>query len=170
MISILLYHQIARISAECDPSGFDIPPESFENQMRYLHQAGYRCLNLKEALHYLKKNGSQPSKAFVLTFDDGFQELYYTVMPILDKFGFTATIFFVTGRAGCESNWNGKEGKFAEAERIFARQYSDIRANEDQLPDNRRFHKGTTLHNWGIAILLQKTPDRIGEDFKKVQL
>jgi peptidoglycan/xylan/chitin deacetylase (PgdA/CDA1 family) len=111
MISILLYHQIARISAECDPRGLDIPPKSFENHMRYLYRAGFRCLRLEEAAHYLQKNGSQPSKTFVLTFDDGFQDLYYTVMPILNKFGFTATIFLVAGRVGCESNWNGKRGK-----------------------------------------------------------
>lgn len=64
----------------------------------------------------------------------------------------------------------GKDGRFAEVEEIFARQYRQIRDMENRLPDNRRFHKGATLHNWGISILLQKNPDRVGEGFEKVLL
>jgi peptidoglycan/xylan/chitin deacetylase (PgdA/CDA1 family) len=51
-----------------------------------------------------------PVKAFVLTFDDGYQDVHSKVLPILEKFGFTATIFLVAGRMGSPSNWAGQEG------------------------------------------------------------
>lgn len=113
MISILLYHQIAQVPKQYDPLGLAVPPRLFEQQMAYLYRAGYRCLGLGEAVKYLRERKRQPRKSFVLTFDDGYQDLYYNVWPILDRFGFTATIFLVVGRAGCESDWEGQRGPSA---------------------------------------------------------
>ena len=48
------------------------------------------------------------------------------------------------------------EGKFGEAEKLFEEWCNLIRSYEDKLPEGQRYHKGTPLHNWGIAILLQK--------------
>lgn len=113
MISILLYHQIAQVPAQQDPGGSAIPHKLFEQQMTYLYQAGYGCLGLGEAVDYMQKGSKPPRKSFVLTFDDGYQNLYSSMWPILNRFGFTATIFLVTGRIGHESDWGGQNGACA---------------------------------------------------------
>jgi len=64
--------------------------------------------------------------------------------------------------------WN--QGRYAEAEGFFENQYSIVRSFESRLPDNQRFHKGGTLHNWGIVILLQKRTERLGDGFEKILL
>lgn len=113
VIPILLYHQIASLPHHRDPKQLAVSQALFERQMAYLHRNGYRCMRLDEVVRSIKAGLPQPKKAFVLTFDDGFRDLYSTVRPILSRFGFTATVFFVAGCAGRESNWEGQSGSLA---------------------------------------------------------
>jgi peptidoglycan/xylan/chitin deacetylase (PgdA/CDA1 family) len=113
MLPILAYHQIAQVPAEHDPSGLAVSPSSFAQQMAYLYTAGYQCLNLQDALYYWQTGQRPPRKSFVLTFDDGYQDVYTTAWPILERFGFTATIFLVAGRVGSESTWKRQRGTLA---------------------------------------------------------
>lgn len=113
MITIFLYHQIAHVPAQNDPLGLAVSPEAFERQMDYLHRNNYQCLGLDEAVKFITEKRPHPKKSFVITFDDGFRDLYTTVWPILERYGFTATIFFVAGCAGQDSNWDGQSGHMA---------------------------------------------------------
>lgn len=113
MTSILLYHRIAQISDQHDPKGLTVSPQQFERQMVSLHHAGYRCISLVDAVNSIREGLRLPRKSFVLTFDDGYQDLYDNVWPILDRYGFTATIFLVAGSIGCLSNWGGQTGPSA---------------------------------------------------------
>ncbi len=105
MINIFMYHQVADIPADQNPLGLAMSPVQFESQMSYLASHGYRCLSLKEAVQTIKSGGVTPAKSFVITFDDGYQEVRSIAAPILEKFGFTATIFLVANRMGSPSNW-----------------------------------------------------------------
>ncbi|NJO08027.1 MAG: polysaccharide deacetylase family protein [Chloroflexaceae bacterium] len=108
--TILFYHQIADVTApEQDPYGLTVSPQNFERQMTYLHRAGFRCISLDEAVDCLLKGTCLPPKHFVLSFDDGYTDLYTTACPILQRLGFTATIFFVSGLADYRSTWDGQQ-------------------------------------------------------------
>jgi peptidoglycan/xylan/chitin deacetylase (PgdA/CDA1 family) len=41
-----------------------------------------------------------------LTFDDGYRDFLTEAMPVLDRFGFTATVFVLTGRFGGSNDWD----------------------------------------------------------------
>lgn len=110
MITILMYHQVAEIPRELDPTGLAVPPVQFEKQMSYLAHNDYRCLTLPEAVQCLHNGARVPKKSFVLTFDDGYQDVLTRACPILEKFGFTATVFLVAGCMGSRSNWWRQEG------------------------------------------------------------
>ncbi len=114
MIPIFMYHQVAELPGELDPLGLAMPPTQFEQQMCYLAHKGFRCLTLAEAVAYLRNDGRAPERSFVLTFDDGYQDVHSMAYPILEKFGFTATVFLVTNRLGLLSDWWGKDGHCAE--------------------------------------------------------
>jgi peptidoglycan/xylan/chitin deacetylase (PgdA/CDA1 family) len=131
MIPILLYHQIADVPAQRDPLGLAIAPRQFEQHMAFLQRAGYRCLSLPEAVRYLQEGRSLPRKSFVLTFDDGYRDLIVTVAPILNRFGFTATVFLVAGCMGGGSDWEGQRGaraapllSWAEARELAAQGFT----------------------------------------------
>jgi len=111
MIPIFMYHQVAEVSKELDPLGLAVPPDQFEQQMSYLARHTYHCLTLAEALSYLRDGKRSLSKSFVITFDDGYQDLHSTGCPILEKYGFTATIFLVASRMGALANWVGQENR-----------------------------------------------------------
>ena len=111
MIPILMYHQVAEIPRNMDPLGLAVPPGQFEEQMRYLERNGYSCLTLPEAVRYFQKDARTPSKTFVITFDDGYQDIFTTVCPILEKFGFAATVFLVAGRVGTQATGWVRKGR-----------------------------------------------------------
>lgn len=59
-----------------------------------------------------------------------------------------------------EINGLWSKGNFGESEKIFGELYKLIQKFENKLPKGKRFHKGTTLHNWGVTILLQRDPKK----------
>lgn len=108
MISVLMYHQIATVPPEHDPDQLAVTPELFARQMVYLHSNGYHCLSLAEAVDCWQRGDREPAKCFVLTFDDGYRDIFTTAYPILRQFNFTATIFVVTDQMGSQSRWEGQ--------------------------------------------------------------
>jgi peptidoglycan/xylan/chitin deacetylase (PgdA/CDA1 family) len=95
-LAILRYHAI------CGPEGYAyaspgicISPGAFEDQARYL-AANYNVVPLPEAVEALR-DGSLPSNAVALTFDDGYADNLEAART-LARHGLTAT-FYIT--AGC---------------------------------------------------------------------
>ena len=113
MTTIRMYHQITDLPQGADPLALAVPPEQFEQQMSYLAQNGYVCFTLSEAIQYFLHDEQAPAKSFVLTFDDGYQDVLLKALPILEKFRFTATVFMVAGRMGMQSDWRGQDAERA---------------------------------------------------------
>ena len=81
---------------------FTIKPEDFKKQMNWLYRKGYKVIFLKELAEIIGKSHNLPSKTVVLTLDDGFEDNYFEVFPILKKYGFPATVFLATDFIGKE--------------------------------------------------------------------
>ncbi len=113
MIPILMYHQVAEIPEKLDPLGLAMPIQQFDTQMGYLARKGYNCLTLHEAVQIIREYRKIPKRSFVLTFDDGYQNVLTNASPILEKYGFTATVFLVANQMGSQSNWWGQDGDYS---------------------------------------------------------
>jgi len=107
-IPVVAYHCVGEGN-----SVLEVSPVTFRKQLAYLKNSGYRTLCLSE---YLRKDGIKPhkriparqgpdSKQFLITFDDGFQELYTYAFPILKEFSFTAVVFVPTDYIGQPAGW-----------------------------------------------------------------
>jgi peptidoglycan/xylan/chitin deacetylase (PgdA/CDA1 family) len=98
-VPILMYHSISENLFGMSHPYFQINtlPEVFSQQMRWLRNAGYRSIDLKQAWTGLE-GGTDLSKTIVITFDDGYRDFYTDALPILKQCGFTATIFLATNR------------------------------------------------------------------------
>ncbi len=92
-IPILYYHSITEEAG----NELRIPPKEFESHLKFLRQAGYESITLYELYQYFYKERELPAKPFVLTFDDGYTDNYTNAFPIAKKYGFSGTIFMVTG-------------------------------------------------------------------------
>ena len=98
-VAIVTYHSL-------DDSGslLSTPPRVFVEQMRILHELGTRVIPLADIPHVL--SGAAPSDFLVaITFDDGFRSVYENGLPILQRYGFPATVFVVTDYCGQTNSW-----------------------------------------------------------------
>jgi peptidoglycan/xylan/chitin deacetylase (PgdA/CDA1 family) len=98
-VPILMYHSISDNLFGMSHPYFHINtlPEVFSQQMRWLRNAGYRSIDLKQACTGLEA-GTDLSRTIVITFDDGYRDFYTDALPILKQCGFSATLFLATDR------------------------------------------------------------------------
>ena len=71
-----------------------VEPVLFERQVRWLQRHDWHFFTITE----LVTCQQLPPKAIALTFDDGYQDNYAEVFPILKKYGAKATIFPIINR------------------------------------------------------------------------
>ena len=99
-IPILTYH-----SLDSSGSVVSTPPATFERQMEALWRRGYRTLSFSEAVRIANENGPMPENTFVITFDDGYQNVFSNALQVLTRFGFKATVFLITEYCGRQNDW-----------------------------------------------------------------
>lgn len=99
---ILIYHRVLDGPDFMRPSEIDI--ETFSWQMELLANH-FNVLPLPEAIDRLKNSGL-PSRAVSITFDDGYADNYTNALPILQRYGLTATFFIASGYLDGGRMWN----------------------------------------------------------------
>lgn len=77
-------------------------PFQFRSVLSYLRKSGFQTVSLEQLI----KSRSLPSKSVVLTFDDAYESFYTFALPQLQEFGFTATLFVISGYAGKLNEWD----------------------------------------------------------------
>jgi peptidoglycan/xylan/chitin deacetylase (PgdA/CDA1 family) len=92
-LPILTFHALDDRS-----SAISFAPHVFQRGMARLHEGGYRALSLLEAGDGLRHGKPFPDRAFVLTFDDGYQSVYTEAFPVLQHYGWSATVFLTVGQ------------------------------------------------------------------------
>ncbi|MGO8795990.1 MAG: polysaccharide deacetylase family protein [Candidatus Sulfotelmatobacter sp.] len=101
-VPILMYHSIS----EEDELGVHAyyrtktSPAIFASQLKYLHDNGYTTCSLAEAVHYVQDKTPTAARLVVITFDDGFRDFYREAFPLLNQYGFSATVFLPTAYIG----------------------------------------------------------------------
>lgn len=113
---ILLYHHIRNYSILQNPiaKSLSVSPEEFEKQIKYFHKNGWQTTTLEKI-----KNNKVPCKTFIISFDDGYYDVYKNAYPVLKKYGYTGVIGliaayidesdYLTGTQIRELNQNGWE-------------------------------------------------------------
>jgi peptidoglycan/xylan/chitin deacetylase (PgdA/CDA1 family) len=102
-MTILCYHSV-RAGWQ---SPMAVEPVDFERHCAWL-EAHRTVLPLTQAVQYLDRRGRLPRGTAVLTFDDGFDDLYSNVLPELKRRQLPATVFLVAATLtdhGYPVNW-----------------------------------------------------------------
>ena len=83
-VAILAYHRIDW-AANYPWSVTPITPENFDLEMRYLRH-NYQVISLDELSNSLCNFEDLPPNTAVVTFDDGYRDIYVNAYPILKKY------------------------------------------------------------------------------------
>lgn len=103
-LSTLIYHQVV---AETDPMRPSEPnAQTFRWHMKLLRD-NFTPIGLPEAVKKMKE-GSLPSNAVCVTFDDGYLNNLEVAQPILEEFAIPATVYIATGYSEGGNMWNDR--------------------------------------------------------------
>lgn len=105
-ITVFCYHRVADIPL--DTWKLAVKPELFAKQIKYIKDS-YVVLRSEDDWSDFKGR-----RAAVITFDDGYEDLYVNALPILEEYKIPATVFVATGNIDTT-----KEFWWDEIERII---------------------------------------------------
>ena len=99
---VLMYHSISDPTDAHD--ALCTSPERFEAQMSYLGRRGLRGVSVRELRRAMYAGDARGMVG--LTFDDGYEDFLDSALPMLERLGFSATVFVVAGMLGGENTWD----------------------------------------------------------------
>ena len=114
-VPILMYHSISQ-HATRKYKPFAVLPALFADHMAYLHQHAYTPITVTQFINTRAKGVSAlPERPVILTFDDGFADFFTDAFPVLQRYGFTATLYVATAFVNGTSRWLHREGEAARS-------------------------------------------------------
>lgn len=97
-VPILMYHSIGSLSPS--PTSLErdltVSPANFEQQLIYLKEKKYQTILMEDLFQTIYYNKKLPPKPIILTFDDGYDNHYYNVYPLLKKYKFKGSFYIIT--------------------------------------------------------------------------
>lgn len=92
-VPVLSYHTF---SLDKSTNRMTITKAVFEEQMKFLKEKGFRVITLDQFFDFLEFKKPIPKKSVVITIDDGWRSAYEIALPILNQYGYPATLFVYT--------------------------------------------------------------------------
>lgn len=105
-IIILMYHKIGTPKPHAQIKGLYVTPERFEGHIVLLKKIGYSFITYHEYLENIS-NKEYFKKKIMITVDDGYEDNYTNMFPILKKHAVPAHIFMITGAIGAKKFTEG---------------------------------------------------------------
>jgi peptidoglycan/xylan/chitin deacetylase (PgdA/CDA1 family) len=91
-VRILFYHRVAD-----DRDALAVSPRRFREHMELLAAQGMRAVDVEEIAAVLDREGEAATGVVGLCFDDGYRDVAENALPVLERLGFHATVFVVSG-------------------------------------------------------------------------
>lgn len=95
-VGILMYHRIARPIPQGEPPTWNVTPARLRAQLQGLLELGFRAWPLSKVIEHHQSRRPIPRRTFVVTFDDGYENLFTQAWPVLRDLAVPATIFLAT--------------------------------------------------------------------------
>lgn len=107
-VPVLMYHYIGD---EDNGKEICVSKQDFKKQINYLKDNNYKFLSLDELYDYEINNKKFPRKAVVITFDDGYDNVYTNAFPVIKEFDAKGTVFVITSKIGDKHYLNKQQIK-----------------------------------------------------------
>lgn len=141
-VVVLQYHHVSNST----PAVTSIAPETFREHLQYLQDNNFNVIDITAAREAIEKGEKLPEKAVVITFDDGYQNVYENAVEILEEFEMPYTVF---------------------VNPELMRKHSGHYMGWDELEDIQK--NGATIANHGQthAHLIRQKPDESDEEWRE---
>ncbi|WP_376793842.1 polysaccharide deacetylase family protein [Thermogemmatispora sp.] len=100
-VPILMYHHVSPAPTHnlLDFS-LTVTPRNFAAQLDYLKAHGYHTITFNQLFNALYFEAPLPPHPIILTFDDGYEDVYRYAVPLLQAHGFSGMFYIITGAVG----------------------------------------------------------------------
>jgi len=112
LFPVLMYH---KVTGSDDADFLTIKQADLDLQFRYIVQEEYTAISIAELIEYYYHQQPLPKKPLLITFDDGYADNYYHLLPLLKKYALKATVFLVSSFVGKK---NESEAHFLDVQQI----------------------------------------------------
>ncbi|MFZ1082827.1 MAG: polysaccharide deacetylase family protein [Candidatus Kryptoniota bacterium] len=142
-IKVLMYHRIIMDKDSHNRYSWFVTASQFRRHLELLDKWGYTCINFEDYSLFLKGQIALPKKPVILTFDDGYEEIYKYAFPIIREFGVRGTIF-VIGERSIKSNVWDKPAGFESANLMNGDQIRELQKSGLEIGSHSMTHADLT--------------------------
>lgn len=163
-IPILMYHSIS-VGEDAGVHPYFVthtPGHVFESHLRFLRDHGYRAISTGEVVRMLNSPTPTEDKLVAITFDDGYRDFYTCAFPILEKYGFRATVYLPTGYI------NHRARNFNERECLTWPEVRELRRSGIEFGSHTASHRQLRFVSlsdleYELGVSKQTLEDELGE-------
>ncbi len=154
---ILMYHRVARRVAGLAAPTYNVAPEQLRVQLAGLLARGYEPWPLAKALAAHRAGVAIPTNAFVVTFDDGYENNLTAALPVLQELGVPATIFLATAFLDSADPFPSDDWSLAGSTSVPADSWRPLSTRQcDELLASGLIELGAHTHTHGFFAGRQK--------------
>ncbi len=159
-IPIIMYHYVEYVKDLGDfiRKRLSINPYVFESQLKTLNENYFTTYFAKDIPDILDGKTNYSTKSAILTFDDGYEDFYTDVFPLLKKYQIKATVYIICnfiGRRGFLNSQQVKELAASDLVEIGAHTMdhyylkdSPLKTSEEQIISCKK----ELENNYGISV------------------
>ncbi|NJD22503.1 MAG: polysaccharide deacetylase family protein [Melioribacter sp.] len=107
-IKVLMYHKIIDEGKSTSSQWISVGREEFRKHLMLLDKWGFTPITFRDYLLFMKGQIPLPKKPVILTFDDGYEEVYKIAFPMLKDLGWNAVVFVIGDPKIKIDLWNNK--------------------------------------------------------------
>jgi len=105
-IPVLMYHRVVDKPPVGSKYNVYVTKESLEEQFQFLRRGGFETITFGDLL-----TRRVPSRPVILTFDDGYEDNYHHLLPLLKKYGLKAVVYLLGDRKHKNNFWDIPQGE-----------------------------------------------------------
>lgn len=99
-VMIFEYHRVNDDTVDTDD--YSLSREQFQEQLDYFKENNYHTISMMDFIRAEKYGEELPENPIIITFDDGYEDNYTNMMPMINAMGMKATMFMATNYIGKE--------------------------------------------------------------------
>ncbi|MCD4813533.1 polysaccharide deacetylase family protein [bacterium] len=143
MIPVLCYHRFGPYGAK---DAYSVSKAEFSGQLEIIRQEQCTPITVTELARVMRGKSELPENPVLITIDDGYRDFLSQAKPLLDQYGYPATLFIYTDFVGARLGLKKYELQALQAEGF------DIGSHSVSHPKLNRLKKGETQAAWQVRM------------------